>query len=354
MKIFTYFVEPAIYSLDLIKNIHDKQGIQYCFIKNYSEAKSDSKIANNLFLSKRSFLSKIKFIYKIWRENKLIIINGYNNFPFIVTFILNLIFSDKKFIAIESDTPLRIPVNKLKRFVKKIYLNFIFNSKFVLGFAGGNFSHKDLFRRYGMSKNNIFLMPMLVDNSRFINIKVKNKDEIPFRFLFVGRFIPTKNIDKLAQLFVKHFSGLNAELHIAGEGDLFEQYNSGFTCPNVKFLGKVLGDDLVRLYHSSSVFVFPSTFEAWGLVVNEAMSAGLPVILRREVGAANDLVLNNETGMIATTFDEFAEHMLKLYNDKEMLLKYSKNAKEFMIKKWNYDLYLRQLKIVINIVKMNP
>jgi glycosyltransferase involved in cell wall biosynthesis len=351
MKIFTYFVEPAIYSLDLIKNVHDKQGIQYCFIKNYSEAKSESKIANNLFLSNRNFLSKIKFIYTIWKENKLIIINGYNNFPFVVTFILNLIFLDKKFIAIESDTPLRIPENKLKRWMKIGYLNVIFKSKFILGFAGGNFSHKDLFRHYGMQENKIFLMPMLVDNSRFIKNEIKGN--IPFRFLFVGRFISTKNIDKLVQLFVKHFSGLNAELIIAGGGDLFAQYNSEFRYYNVKFLGKVFGDDLVELYHSSAVFVFPSTFEAWGLVVNEAMSAGLPVVLRKEVGAANDLVLNNETGFIASNFDEFAKHMLTLYYDKVMLLKYSENAKNFMIKNWNYELYLRQLKIVIKTLKIN-
>jgi len=349
MKIFTYFVEPATYSLDLIKNVHDKQGIQYCFIKNYSEAKSESNIVNNLFLSKRNILSKIKFIYRVWKENKLIIINGYNNFPFVVTFILNIIFSDKKFIAIESDTPLRIPANNLKRYLKKTYLNLICKSKFILGFAGGNFSHKDLFRHYGMQENKIFLMPMLVDNSRFIKDEILEKN--PFRFLFVGRFIPTKNIDKLVQLFVKHFSGLNAELIIAGGGDLFAQYNSEFRYPNVKFLGKVFGNDLIDLYHSSTVFVFPSTFEAWGLVVNEAMSAGLPVILRKEVGSANDLVLNNATGVIASSFEEFSEHMLTLYNNKEMLLKYSENAQDFMKEKWNYDLYNKCLNDAIKKVE---
>ena len=69
------------------------------------------------------------------------------------------------------------------------------------------------------------------------------------------------------------------------------------------------------------------------------MSAGLPVVLREEVGAANDLILNNETGMIASTFDKFSEHILTLYHNKEMRLKYSDNAKKFMREKWNYDLY---------------
>mgnify|MGYP003970210913 CR=1 FL=1 len=75
MKIFTYFVEPAIYSLDLIKNVYDVKGVKYCFIKNFSEAKSDTEIAENLFLYNRSYFSQIKFIYKIWKENRLIIIN---------------------------------------------------------------------------------------------------------------------------------------------------------------------------------------------------------------------------------------------------------------------------------------
>jgi glycosyltransferase involved in cell wall biosynthesis len=350
MKIFTYFVEPAKYSLDLIKYIHEKQGIKYCFIRNYTEVKSESSIANHLFLSKK-IVKKIKFIYRVWKEHRLIIINGYNNFPFVFTFILNTISLEKKIIAIESDTPLRIPKNMIKRYLKARYLKFIFKSKFILGFSGGNYSHKELFRYYGMGENRIFLMPMIVDNSSFNKNKNKIKENIPFRFLFVGRFIKTKNIDKLVQLFVKHFSGLNAELHIVGDGELFKQYIKRFSYPNVKFLGKVFGDDLVKKYHSSSVFVFPSTFEAWGLVVNEAMSAGLPVVLREEVGAANDLILNNETGMIASTFDKFSEHMLTLYHDKEMRLKYSENAKKFMREKWNYDLYNKCLNDAIKKVE---
>ncbi len=336
MRIFCYFVEPASYTLDLAKNVYEKNNIDYCFIKSYSLVKSELK-SSKIFLDKFSVIQKIKYVFSTFKNHDFIIVNGYNNYPFILTFLFNLFSLNKRYIATESDTQLVIPNSFEKRFIKWLYLSFIFRNKYVLGFAGGNYSHKELFRYYGMGENRIFLMPMIVDNSSFSKNEIK--ENIPFRFLFVGRFIKTKNIDKLVQLFVKHFSELNAELHIVGDGELFKQYITRFSYPNVKFLGKVFGDDLVKQYNSSSVFVFPSTSEAWGLVVNEAMSAGLPVVLREEVGAANDLILNNETGMIASTFDNFSEHMLTLYHNKEMRLKYSDNAKKFMREKWNYDLY---------------
>ena len=54
IKVFTYFVEPASYTLDLIKNIYSKLGIPYVFIKNKSEAKTTSSIGSQEFLSKKS------------------------------------------------------------------------------------------------------------------------------------------------------------------------------------------------------------------------------------------------------------------------------------------------------------
>ena len=61
IKVFTYFVEPASYTLDLIKNIHSKLGIPYIFIKNKSEAKSVTSLDNQEFLSEKLFFSNACF-----------------------------------------------------------------------------------------------------------------------------------------------------------------------------------------------------------------------------------------------------------------------------------------------------
>ena len=95
MKIFCYFVEPASYTLDLAKNVYDKNKIDYCFIKSRSLVKSDSK-SNKEMLSEKSIFDKIRFIVKIFKENNMIIVNGYNNYPFILTFILNVFSCNKR------------------------------------------------------------------------------------------------------------------------------------------------------------------------------------------------------------------------------------------------------------------
>ena len=203
MKLFCYFVEPASYTIDLAKNIYDKNKIEYCFINSYSLAKSYIR-PHKTYLDKLPLIAKLKFIISVYKENDLIIINGYNNYPFIMTFILNIFSFNKKYIAIESDSQLLFSKNLLKRLVKWVYLSIIFNNKNVLGFAGGSIRHKDLFRNYGMQEKRIFLMPMLVDNSKFLQYKKKFPEL--FTFLYVGRLVEHKNVEALIKQFNKNFN----------------------------------------------------------------------------------------------------------------------------------------------------
>jgi glycosyltransferase involved in cell wall biosynthesis len=62
--------------------------------------------------------------------------------------------------------------------------------------------------------------------------------------------------------------------------------------------GRLQGDDLLSAYCSADVFVLPSSFEPWGLVVNEAMAAGLPVVISDRVGCGSDLVEGHDTGIV--------------------------------------------------------
>jgi glycosyltransferase involved in cell wall biosynthesis len=336
MRIFCYFVEPASYTLDLASNVYDKNEIDYCFIKSNTLVVSVSK-SNKVFLEKKSWISKFNYVLNCFKNNDFIIINGYNNYPFIFIFIFNFFSVKKRYIAAESDTQLSIPKNPLKRLLKWMYLSIIFRNRHVLGFAGGTSSHKDLFRNYGMLENRIFLMPMMVDNRKFYSDnKVFPK---PFTFLYVGRVIKHKNVEALIKQFNAHFSDKNAVLKIVGGGEQGEYLIDKYASEKVIFMGKKFNQELISEYLRASCFVCPSLFEPWGLVVNEALSAGLPIIANEEVGACFNLIKDKETGFIVADIEEFGQMMLILFNDAELLKRYSKNASDLMKNKWNYGLY---------------
>ena len=349
MKVFTYFVEPASYTIDLIVNVHSKQGIGHAFINSKSEAITNEFLSSPIFLSNLSLIQKIKFIRSTRIKNDFVIINGYNNYVFILTFLFNIFSINKKNIAVESDTQLKIPNNIIKQIIKYIYLNVIFRNKYVLGFAGGTKTHKDLFIHYGMKEERIFMIPMMVNNKKYYH---ENKI-FPgkFTFLFVGRLLDTKNVDILCERFLSAFSEKDSELIIIGGGPNLEVYKRKYNNEKILFKGSVFGDSLLRLYHNSSVFVFPSSVESWGLVVNEAMSSSLSVIAHKEVGSVHDLIINKETGFVIDNWDELEEKMLELYNNPDLNRKMSENAVALMKDYWNYDLYTKNLLFSIQKVK---
>jgi glycosyltransferase involved in cell wall biosynthesis len=255
--------------------------------------------------------------------------------------LFNIFSANKKYIATESDTQLKIPNNIIKRIIKYIYLNVIFRNKYVLGFAGGSKTHKDLFRNYGMQEERIFMVPMMVNNEKYYHENKIFPDR--FTFLFVGRLLDTKNVDVLCERFLSTFSDKDSELIIVGGGPNLEVYKRKYKHKKILFKGSIFGKDLLELYHNSSVFVFPSSVEAWGLVVNEAMSSSLSIIAHKEVGSVHDLIINKETGFVINDWEELEEKMLELYNNPDLNRKMSENAVALMKDYWNYDLYTKNL-----------
>ena len=105
----------------------------------------------------------------------------------------------------------------------------------------------------------------------------------------------------------------------------------------------------MAVYRQNHVLVLPSTYEPWGLVVNEAMSAGMPVLVSDEVGAHYDLVDGNDTGFV---FDAYEEQSLidamEQISNMDTYKKYADNAYNFMHNYWNYSLYRKCLEYFIN------
>ncbi|HSF32804.1 MAG TPA: glycosyltransferase family 4 protein, partial [Candidatus Tectomicrobia bacterium] len=98
------------------------------------------------------------------------------------------------------------------------------------------------------------------------------------------------------------------------------------------FAGFVQPRALPEYYALSDVLVFPTLGDPHGLVVEEAMAAGLPVICTEAAGDIRQRQLEGKTGYIVPPADagQFAERMLRLANDRELRLTFSSNARQLV------------------------
>ena len=105
-------------------------------------------------------------------------------------------------------------------------------------------------------------------------------------------------------------------------------------------------NDLVHYYKNASGFILPSYFDNWGLVVNEAISSGLPCIVSQNCGCAVDLIKNNETGFVfhPSNNDELQKYMKKVENlTKDEQLKMITLART-NLKNYDLDIFSKNLK----------
>jgi glycosyltransferase involved in cell wall biosynthesis len=119
-------------------------------------------------------------------------------------------------------------------------------------------------------------------------------------FLFVGRVAPEKNLERLLESFAKYRrQGGSWSLVMVGDGPLKAALQArAKSIPEAHFAGFQRGSALLAYYAFAGCFVLPSIREPWGLVVNEAMAAGLPVIVSHRCGCADDLVEHAANGFL--------------------------------------------------------
>lgn len=113
------------------------------------------------------------------------------------------------------------------------------------------------------------------------------------RYLYVGRLIDCKNL----HLLINTFNRLGKQLTIVGAGEQ-ENELKAMSKENITFLGFIENDKLKEIYQTHDVFILPSKSEAWGLVVEEAIYWGLPVIVSDRVGSHHDMVKKLKTGCV--------------------------------------------------------
>lgn len=171
--------------------------------------------------------------------------------------------------------------------------------------------HEKYLRALGMPEDRIAVVGNCVDND-FFRLRADiarqtGRGGLPDRyFLFVGRLIPVKNIAFLLDSYSQYRQrscDAPADLVLVGSGLLEGELRSKVQregIDGVHFVGNKQLDDLPKYYAHAISLILPSTSEPWGLVTNEALASGTPVLLSNRCGCIDTLLVDGQSGF---TFD---------------------------------------------------
>jgi glycosyltransferase involved in cell wall biosynthesis len=176
--------------------------------------------------------------------------------------------------------------------------------------------NREYYLHYGVEPARIFPMPYAVDNEFFRTAADRarpNRERLRAELgLKPGRavilFASKMQLHKRAADLLEAYARLSPEAYLvfAGDGEErahLERRARELKLDSIRFIGFRNQSELPSLYDLCDVFVLPSDHEPWGLVVNEAMNAGKPVIVSDRVGAGPDLVEDGINGAVFSTRD---------------------------------------------------
>jgi glycosyltransferase involved in cell wall biosynthesis len=191
-------------------------------------------------------------------------------------------------------------IGLVQRWARRIVYN-LFGDAFV----GTSLQALAMFRHYNgnILDEQCFLSHLVADNDYFQSRLAGQRLERCFDVMFAGRIVEVKN----PVFFAEVCAGIKARLGhcrvlIIGDGEehlkadvrqIFERH--GVSC---RFAGFIAHADLPRYYAQARLLLLPTSGDCWGVVINEAMIAGTPVITTEWTAAAGELVLNERNGYV--------------------------------------------------------
>ena len=351
MKVLFLTNIPTPYRVDFFNSLGNLCDLTVLF------ERKDAKNRNNEWLSNDShnfsavYLPSLKFgndfalsfgVFK-WLNDKsydLIIIGGYSTpIGMIAIEYLNLI---KKNYILNCDGGFKKNDNPLKYSIKK---HFISKANAWLSTSHGT---NEYLIYYGANAERIYKYPFtslskkdILDSIVSKSEKNKIKEKLGIKeskmILSVGQFIPRKGLDTL----INSCKNIPEDIAICIIGDEpTDEYLAlvkSLNLNNVYFPGFKTNDDLKEYYKAADLFVLPTREDIWGLVINEAMANGLPVITTDKCVAGLEMIKSGENGFIVPIDDSetIAEKINFLFNSEKIIEKMSvesiKTAKKYTI-----------------------
>jgi glycosyltransferase involved in cell wall biosynthesis len=273
----------------------------------------------------------------VWREIRsgrydVLWLHGHNYAACLIA--LAAAKSKRMAVFMRSETHLGLPKTGLKSKLRQPLLNLLYrlcDRLLAIGTANSQF-----YRAMGAPERKIVTVPYSVDNDRFVASTALDADQrrdicarlgiptdrptILYAAKFTGRKRPM-DLLKAVDLIAGKVSAFSVVM--AGTGELEPELRRfclerGFN--NVHFTGFINQTELPRLYGAADIFVLPSQDEPWGLAINEAMCARLPIVVSQEVGCVPDLVRDGINGFTpkAGDIEALARALATLIEDADL------------------------------------
>jgi glycosyltransferase involved in cell wall biosynthesis len=233
----------------------------------------------------------------------LVIMPGYNRAEYWAMLLVCILLRRKRAVFCDSTRRDRPRLAAWRELAKRWFFG-LCNGFFCYGIRS-----KEYLMSYGVSESKIALrcqaaaLPRGYSAAKVLSHYKSNwqgRADEP-HFLYVGRLSPEKGLDDLFQAFsALHKAYPKARLDVVGSGPLAEQLKSRAAALELRhaisFLGNKSLEDIAVLFLKCTALVLPSHSEPWGLVVNESLSYGCPVVVSSACGCVPDLALDGLTG----------------------------------------------------------
>lgn len=256
-------------------------------------------------------------------------------------------------VFMRAETHLGLRRSKVKRLLRGPLLRFFYNHLCDRCLPIGTRS-REFYLAHGVPPERLFDVPYTVDNARFIHaagrlrahvLETRTALGLPTDrpvLLFVAKLVDGKRPQDLLAAFHRlRERGIKASLVFVGSGPLertLQGQIAAHRIPDVYLMGFRNQSELPKFYAAADMLVFPSESETWGLVINEAMCAGLPIIASEEIGAVPDLVKHGHNGLTypAGDIDQLTAYLESLVTDESLRQQMGENSLA-IIRSWSLE-----------------
>ena len=346
MKITIFSDNVAPYRIGWADELGKTADVTFAYTKDKDAERNDAwlvkkskhaklvKLPAIVVKNKAITLAVIKYIKK--NPTDVVIFDGYGILPNVFGILYCRMHKIKHFINIDGIT---LPIKTTKRWIKKLLFN-----KYSYFMCGSDIS-KEWVESFGIDSEKIIvhnfssiyqkdiIEGVFTTEEKKVFKRKLGLDEERKCVIGVGRFLDWKQFD----LLIRAFAPLDKDyqLVLIGEGEekpKYEEIVRENLLQNVHILDFMSYSQLTEYYKAADVFVLPSDGEIWGLVINEAMSFGLPIITTDRCVSGRALVLPGENGYRYTynRIDELTECLEKVLGDIAIQEKMGKKSLEII------------------------